>query len=119
MQNVPPGTYTFTFEVEAGALRDEFDIDLVLPDPCENAVVTPADLSDLSFTLTEASRTIEPLFTVEPDFCAVAGTNMVTFDPIAGVPISVDPETQILTIPQVTDSLDASNPAGIPLQTEF
>ena len=34
-QDVPPGTYTFTYEVQAGTETATFTVDVVLPDPCD------------------------------------------------------------------------------------
>ena len=98
---MPPGDYTFTYEVSAGpnGPTETFTIVLTVPDPCENPTVTPADLSNVQVTITEAERTISPLFTVDPAFCAQPGGNTITIDPIAGLPFTTDPDNQILTIP--------------------
>lgn len=39
--SVPPGTYTFTYEVSTvpGGPVQTFDVILTVPDPCENATV--------------------------------------------------------------------------------
>lgn len=71
----------------------------------------------MEFTITEADRTISPLFDFEPDFCAGSGSISIDNVP-AGVTIDTDPQTQVLTIPQIRDSLNTANPTGAPGITE-
>lgn len=81
-KTVPPGTYTFTYEV-CDKLNpnncEPFDVTFVVVDPCvDPGIVTPSP-SAMVYTISDAktSQTLSPPFSVSPDFCD-AGT---TLDP--------------------------------------
>ena len=51
-QEIPPGVYTFTYDVSTSAGKEpgvtqQFTVDVTVVDPCESPSVTPVDLSDV------------------------------------------------------------------------
>ena len=71
-QDVPPGTYTFTYEVEAGTETQTFTVDVVLPDPCDppTSMSPAAPFVNQDYTLTAQGQSYtHPDFTVDPTFC--------------------------------------------------
>ena len=120
--DVPPGIYTFTFDVSTESsnqsqVTKQFTVQVELTDLCANPIVTTADLSNVEVTITEADLTISSLFTVDPPFCVAPGGDSLSIDPIQNMSVITDPSTQELTIAQVTDTLAPSNPNNTPGQT--
>ena len=69
---VPPGTYTFTFEVDSDGVKETFSIDLVLQDPCDPPTsMTPSTpFVNQVYTLTETGQSYtHPDFVVDPSYC--------------------------------------------------
>ena len=79
----------------------------MLEDPCKNASITVPDATTQTYVITnpDGSYTLQPLFSVNPDFCDFEITATYNDDII-----DFDPETQEIRIPEITDSLVPSNP---------
>ena len=114
---IPPGDYVFTYAVTTAdtsgiaEVTENFTVTVTLVDPCLNVMVSVPDLSMVEFTITESDQTLPP-FSVDPSFCATGV--QITTGTIPGVPITTDPGSNTITIPQVSDSLDPANPNGNP-----
>jgi hypothetical protein len=104
---ITPGTYTYTFNVEAGGQTEQFTVDIVLEDPCKNPVITVPDTTTLTYVITddEVKYTLTPMFSVTPDFCPYEIT--VNVD---GIDVLFDSETQEITIPEILNDLTPSDP---------
>ena len=72
-RDVPPGTYTFTYQVAAGTGSETFTIDLVVTDPCDPPTsLTKVALENQSYTLTDNDKFYtHPDFSISPDYCPV------------------------------------------------
>ena len=88
--SVPPGTYTFVYEVSSveGVPLETFNVVLTVTDPCENETIAYGDLSDIQFTISESDRTLERLFTFGPEICS--GSGLLT---VMGAPDGIQIDT--------------------------
>ena len=77
-----PGDYTYTYQVEDEASQTKtFSFVVTLVDPCDGPVsVTPAGLTDQAYTITQTDFAdyTHPDFTVDPSYCPLTYTYVVT-----------------------------------------
>ena len=104
-----PGTYTFTYNVEAGDAAETFTVDLTLVDPCDPPTTTQPDADTFSYTITDpggASLTLDPLFTVDPSYCLVSIA--VTEPTTNGIDtyLSFDSAAQTISLAAITTDID-------------
>jgi hypothetical protein len=86
--DVTPGTYTYTFDVTILDKTEQFTVDVVLTDPCENPTITMPNPTSIVYVITDAEGryTLEPELSVDPEFCKFEITVevddiVVTYDP--------------------------------------
>ena len=79
----------------------------MLEDPCKNPVIQVPDVTTLTYVITdnEVKYTLEPKYSVTPDFCPFEITVNVN-----GIDVTFDPDTQEIVVEQITDDLTPSNP---------
>jgi len=102
-----PGTYKYTYDVTVGGVTKQFTVDLVLEDPCKNVSITVPEATTQIYVITDpdGSYTLQPMFSVTPDFCPYEITATYNEDVI-----DFNSDEQKITIPTITDTLTPSNP---------
>ena len=79
----------------------------MLEDPCKNPVIQVPDVTTLTYVITdnEVKYTLEPKYSVTPDFCPFEITVNVN-----GIDVTFDPDTQEIVVELILDDLTPSNP---------